>query len=80
MVFDKGIRKTRWSTYDLNYHFVWITKYRKPFLLNEIKTELERIIYSTAKNHEITVLSLCPARPRTFVRLCSSKTLSCIHY
>ncbi|HBT99959.1 MAG TPA: IS200/IS605 family transposase, partial [Thermotoga naphthophila] len=23
------IKKTRWSHYNLNYHFVWIPKYRR---------------------------------------------------
>ncbi|MGC9770978.1 IS200/IS605 family transposase [Fervidobacterium islandicum] len=52
------LRKTRWSKYNLNYHFVWIPKYRKPILVDNVKDELQKIIHSVAKSHHITVLSL----------------------
>jgi len=32
------LRKTRWSIYNLNYHFVWIPKYRKKILKHICQT------------------------------------------
>ncbi|MBC7122948.1 MAG: transposase, partial [Pseudothermotoga sp.] len=34
------LRKTRWSLYNLNYHFVWIPKYRKKILVDSVRQEL----------------------------------------
>jgi len=52
------LRKTRWSLYNLNYHFVWIPKYRKKILVDRVKEELERLVFEIAKKHEIEILSL----------------------
>jgi putative transposase len=52
------LRKTRWSLYNLNYHFVWIPKYRRRVLVEDVKEELEKLIFEIGKKHEIEVLSL----------------------
>ncbi|WP_084295123.1 transposase [Caldanaerobius polysaccharolyticus] len=35
--------KTRYSYYNINYHFVWIPKYRMKTLKDDIAKELERL-------------------------------------
>lgn len=52
------LRKTRWSLYNLNYHFVWIPKYRRKVLVEDVKEELEKLIFEISKKHEIEILSL----------------------
>lgn len=52
------IKKTRWSHYNLNYHFAWIPKYRRKILVGSIAEELERILRNTAKQHGIEILAL----------------------
>jgi putative transposase len=52
------LKKTRWSTYNINYHFVWIPKYRRKILVDEIKQELEKIFKDISEKHEIEILSL----------------------
>jgi len=42
----------------LNYHFVWIHKYRKKILVDSVRQELEKLIFEIAKKHGIEVLSL----------------------
>lgn len=42
----------------MNYHFVWIPKYRKKILIDMVKEELEKLIFEIAKKHEIEILSL----------------------
>ena len=40
----KQYRKASHSVYDLKYHIVWITKYRKPVLGKEIGTRVRELI------------------------------------
>ncbi|HBT99794.1 MAG TPA: IS200/IS605 family transposase [Thermotoga naphthophila] len=63
------IKKTRWSHYNLNYHFAWIPKYRRKILVGSIAEELERILRNTAKQHgiEILALSIQPDHVHLFV-------------
>jgi len=42
----------------LNYHFVWIPKYRRRVLVEDVTEELEKLIFEIGKKHEIEVLSL----------------------
>ncbi len=40
----KGYRKSSHTTYQLNYHFVFITKYRKPALRGDVAVRLRGIL------------------------------------
>ena len=57
-VIGMQVRKTRWSHYNLNYHFVWIPKYRKRILIGDVAAALERLIHDVAKRNEIEIISL----------------------
>jgi len=37
-------KRTRHAVYNINYHFVWIPKFRRPVLVNEIPRRLEELI------------------------------------
>ncbi|MCP2240333.1 REP element-mobilizing transposase RayT [Thermoanaerobacterium thermosaccharolyticum] len=37
----QNYRKSSHATYDLKYHIVWITKYRKPVLVGRMAKEQE---------------------------------------
>ena len=51
--------KTRTNVYSLNYHMVWVTKYRKEIFNTEMKQNaLKQIILSEASNHEINIQEL----------------------
>lgn len=52
------VRKTRWSHYNLNYHFVWIPKYRRSVLTDAVAQFLEQVLYNIAEEHGIEILSL----------------------
>lgn len=49
---------TRHSVYNINYHMVWIPKYRKPILTKDIATGVRRFIREIAKKHKYKVLTL----------------------
>lgn len=50
-------RKTAHSVYDLKYHVVWITKYRKPVLHGQVALRLRELIRQTCATLEVHILS-----------------------
>jgi putative transposase len=50
-------RKTSHSVYDLKYHVVWITKYRKPVLRGEIAVRLRELVRQTCVTLDVYILS-----------------------
>jgi len=52
------IRKTTNATYDIQYHFVWIPKYRKRVLQGQLKERLEAMIHLCAEVNEFEILEL----------------------
>jgi putative transposase len=50
-------RKTSHSVYDLKYHVVWITKYRKPALRGEIAARLRELVRQTYAALDVYILS-----------------------
>ena len=52
-----GYRKTSHSVYDLKYHLVWITKYRKAVLRGEIGSRVREIIRQTCAELDVQILS-----------------------
>ncbi len=51
-------KKTRYAHYNINYHFVWIPKYRRKILVGPVADELERLIRKICDEREVEVLSL----------------------
>jgi len=52
------LRKTRHGVYNINYHFVWIPKYRRSILNGQIKADLDGLIKHYARENEVEILSL----------------------
>jgi len=51
-------RKTRYSVYNLNYHLVWIPKYRKPLLVGKIAQGLKELFKTSAKPKDVELLAV----------------------
>lgn len=49
-------RKTSHTLYDIKYHLVWITKYRKPVLREEVGKRCREIIREVCKSNEVEIL------------------------
>ncbi len=49
-------RKTSHSTYDLKYHIVWITKYRKKVLIGTVAERVRALIREICKANEVEIL------------------------
>jgi putative transposase len=44
------------SVYDIQYHLVWVTKYRYPILVGEIGTRLRDLIRQICMTRDVTIL------------------------
>ena len=49
------VKRTRHAVYDLKYHIVWIPKYRKIILSDEIATRLKEIFQGIAERYEFEI-------------------------
>ena len=52
----QNYRKTSHSTYDLKYHIVWITKYRKKVLTGEVAKKVRELIREICKANDIEII------------------------
>jgi putative transposase len=50
-------RKTAHSVYDIKYHVVWITKYRKPVLRGEIARRVRELVRQECAKLDVYILS-----------------------
>ena len=49
-------RKSSHTIYDLKYHLVWITKYRKPVLTGEIATRARELLREICKGKDVEII------------------------
>lgn len=49
-------RKTSHSIYDLKYHIVWITKYRKKVLTGQVADKVRELIREICKANDIEII------------------------
>ena len=52
----KGYRKSSHTTYQLNYHFVFIPKYRKPALRGDVAVRLRGFIREICARNQIEIV------------------------
>ena len=50
-----GYRKTSHSVYDLKYHIVWITKYRKPILRGVVGKRVRELVRQTCASLDVYI-------------------------
>ena len=53
----KNYRKSSHCVYDIKYHIVWITKYRKPVLSGKIAERARELLRGTCKQNEVEILA-----------------------
>jgi putative transposase len=64
------------SRYDLKYHFVWVTKYRKPILIGEVGLRLRELVREICRTQEIEILQGSVSRDHVHVLLSCPPNLS----
>ena len=53
----ESYRKSAHCTYDIKYHIVWITKYRKPAIVGKIAERTRELIRGICKQNEVEILA-----------------------
>ena len=52
----ENYRKTSHSVYDIKYHVVWITKYRKAIMVGQIAKRLREILRQVCAENDVEIL------------------------
>lgn len=62
-------KKTRHAVYNINYHLVWCSKYRKPILTGDVKDLVEKTIKEVClqRGWELINLSVQPDHLHVFI-------------
>ncbi len=50
-------RRSSHTVYDIKYHLVWITKYRKPVLRGEVGERVRELIREICKTNDVEIIS-----------------------
>jgi len=50
-------RKSAYAIYDINYHIVWITKYRKPVITGKIAERTRELIRQICQTNEVEIMA-----------------------
>ncbi|WP_310604511.1 IS200/IS605 family transposase [Anaerosporobacter sp.] len=53
----ENYRKSAHCTYDIKYHIVWITKYRKPAITGQIALRTSELIRGICQANEVEILA-----------------------
>ena len=53
----ENYRKSAHCTYDIKYHLVWITKYRKPVITGQIAIRARELIRMICQSNEVEILA-----------------------
>ena len=69
-------RTSSHSRYDLKYHFVWITKYRKGILVDAVGNRLRELVREVCRTNEIEILEGAVSRDHVHVLLSCPPNLS----
>lgn len=71
-------QKSSHSTYDLRYNLVWITKYRKASLTEDIQKRLEIILNQTCDKIWVIILKLWFEKDHVhmYIKIPSNKSIS----
>ena len=69
-------RTSSHSRFDLKYHFVWITKYRKSILADAVGIRLRELVREICRTNEIEILEGSVSRDHVHVLLSCPPSLS----
>jgi len=64
------------SRYDLKYHFVWVTKYRRKILSGEVGIRVRSLVREVCRTHEIEILQGAVSQDHVHVLLSCPPTMS----
>lgn len=53
----ENYRKSAHCTYDIKYHLVWITKYRKPVMVGKVAQRIRELVRQVCQKNEVEILA-----------------------
>lgn len=53
----ENYRKSSHCTYDIKYHLVWVTKYRKPVITGKVAQRTRELVRSICKVNDVEILA-----------------------
>jgi putative transposase len=72
----ENYRTSPHSRYDIKYHFVWVTKYRKGVLTGAVGTRVRDLVREICRTHDIDILEGAVSRDHVHVLLSGQPNLS----
>ena len=72
----ENYRTSSHSRYDIKYHFVWVTKYRKSVLTGEVGIRLRELVREVCRSNDIEILQGAVSRDHVHVLLSCPLNLS----
>ena len=72
----ENYRNNSHSRFDIKYHFVWITKYRKKVLTGSVGTRLRDLVREICRTHDIEILEGAVSSDHVHVLLSCPPNLS----
>ena len=72
----ENYRTSSHSRYDIKYHFVWITKYRKQVLTGEVGSRVRDLVREICRTHDIEILQGSISRDHVHVLLSCPPNIS----
>ena len=72
----ENYRTSSHSRYDIKYHFVWVTKYRKRVLTGEVGTRLRELVREVCLTYDIEILEGAVSQDHVHVLLSCPPNLS----
>ena len=72
----ENYRTSSHSRYDIKYHFVWVTKYRKGILTGAVGTRVRDLVREICRTHDIEILEGAVSRDHVHVLLSCPPNLS----
>jgi putative transposase len=74
----ENYRKATHSIYDLKFHLVWVTKYRKPVLTGDVACRLRDLVRRTCRSLDVEIVKgrVSKARVRLLVSVPPTRSVS----
>ena len=72
----ENYRTSSHSRFDIKYHFVWVTKYRKPVLVGAVGLRVRDLVRETCQGLEIEILQGSVSRDHVHLLLSCPPNLS----
>ena len=72
----ENLRRSSHSRYDIKYHFVWVTKYRRSILTGSVGTRVRDLVREICRTHDIEILQGAVSADHVHVLLSCPPNLS----